>query len=286
MKSSILDCIGNTPLVKLNSINNINVYAKLEYLNPFGSIKDRAAKQIIEDAQNERKLTPKSKILEATSGNMGIALSAIANLKNIECTIIMPENMSEKRKKLISTYNAKLILTPAIEGIQGAINLAQKIIRTDKEYFYVNQFENFSSIKAHMKTTAPEIEQSLADKIDMIIAGIGTGGTISGLAQYFKNMKSSIKIIGVLPDDNPHNIPGIGAGFIPPLLKSELLDAIFYTSDAKAHKECGNLLIHEGIFAGPSSGAVFSACKHIAKSNKYNVQNIVMIFADSGERYI
>ncbi len=286
MRTNILDCIGNTPLIKLNSINDINIYAKLEYLNPFGSIKDRAAKQILEDAQNEQKLNAENKIIEATSGNMGIALSAIANYKKIACTIIMPENMSEKRKKLISGYNAKLILTPAAEGMIGAVALAEKINNTDKNYFYVNQFENISSIKAHMKTTAPEIECALGNNVDMIIAGIGSGGTITGLAQYFKNIKPSIKIIGVLPKSNPHNISGIGAGFVPPLLKTELLDEIFYASDEEAYTECRNLFIHEGIFAGPSSGAVFCACKHIVQSDKYKVKNAVMIFADSGERYI
>lgn len=283
---SIIDTIGNTPIIELKNIekgSGNTIYAKLEQFNPFGSIKDRAAKQIIEDAENSGELYHEKSIVEATSGNMGIALSALSLIKGYKCTIVMPENASLYRKKIIKLYGANLILTPAGEGMRGSIAEAERISKFGN-FFYTNQFSNQSCLNAHKNATAPELYSQLNGNIDYIIAGIGSGGTISGIGEYLKTIKPSIRIIGVLPDTVPHGITGLGAGFTPPILNQSVIDEILYVETSKASSACLDLLRKEGLFAGISSGAALSAAIEISRLEKN--KNIVIIFPDGGERYI
>ena len=281
----ITDFIGNTPIVRLNGFEKANkikanIYAKLEYLNPFGSIKDRAAYRIICDAEREGLLNKNMEIIEASSGNMGIAVAAISSLKGYKCTIIMPQNMSEKRKQLIRSYGADLILTKAEDGISGSVNMLENL--KTKYSFFTRQFDNYSNLRAHYYSTAPEIEKSLRGKVDMIICGIGSGGTASGLNSYFKNTE----IRGVLPLSQNDNIAGIGAGFIPKILDKSIYDNALLVSSLDAERERDELIKTDGIFVGYSSGAVLSAVNQLCKTQEYINKNIVLIFADSGERYL
>ena len=285
MKDSILSQIGNTPIIEFIPNGKNRVFAKLEYFNPFGSIKDRAAYQIITDATKNGTVHHKKDIVEATSGNMGIALSAISNIIGLSCTIIMPENMSESRKRIIKAYGAKLILTPQEKGIIGAIELA-KSIAEESDAFYVDQFNNPSSIIAHLEGTAPEIYNHMGQNCDIIILGVGSGGTISGIGQYFKTKSPNTQIIGVLPSIYPHKIQGIGAGFTPKILNKSVIDTIITVSDQEAFAGQNELVRAHGIFAGISSGAVFSAYKKLETNSNLLNKRILLIFPDSGERYI
>ena len=283
---SIFDTIGNTPIIRLKNIEketeNI-LYAKLEQFNPYGSIKDRAAKQIIEDAEKTGLLKSGGKIIEATSGNMGIALSAIAHAKGYKCSIVMPENTSSYRKKIIRLYGSELILTPAYDKMLGAIRKAE-LISQSEDVYYTNQFCNRSCVDAHKNGTAPEIYNQLEGNVDYIIAGIGSGGTISGIGEYFKTVNPSVHIVGVLPDNNSHGITGIGAGFEPPILNKSVIDEIVYVETLCATNACYDLLEREGLFTGISSGAALAVAIKISQQVKN--KNIVIIFPDGGERYI
>ncbi len=274
-------------LNKFEKINGIhaNIYAKLEKYNPFGSIKDRAAIKIINSAEMHHQISKNSCIIEATSGNMGIALAGICQIKNYACKIVMPENMSDMRKKLIRSLGAELILTPSEFSMSGAIHEVKKIITKSSNVYYTNQFNNFSSVEAHIETTATEIYQELHGKIDVIISGIGTGATITGISKFLKNRNNSTEIIGVLPSNNPHKIQGIGAGFAPPLLNYSLIDKIIKVYDEEAFYEKNKIYETEGLGVGISSGAVIAALKKLLKTNNYIDKNIVMIFADGDDRY-
>lgn len=287
MSKTILEIIGNTPIVSLKNIESYfstktQIFAKLEYFNPFGSIKDRAALQIL----NEAAINSNTRIVEATSGNMGIALSAISKIRGHKATIVMPENASESRKKIISSYGAELILTPSELGMSGAIEKVNEILTNEKNIFFTNQFDNPSSVKAHYQTTAPEIYNQTQRKVDAIICGIGSGGTIMGLYNYFKNISPNTKIIGVLPKRFPHKIQGIGAGFTPEILDLELIDRVVYVEDEQAFAYQQIILNKEGIMAGISSGAVLAAAIELSKRRKFHNKRVVLIFPDSGERYI
>lgn len=262
-----------------------NVYAKIEYGNPFGSIKDRVALQIIEEAERNGYINCDSHIIEATSGNMGIALAAICEIKGYPCTIIMPENMSQKRKEIIKNYGANLILAPKENGMNGSINLVQDIISENREYYYTNQFNNIAAINSHILFTAPEIYNQLNGDIDIIIAGIGTAATIMGLALYFKQHNSSIKIIGILPSNYPHKIQGIGAGFEPPMLNRDLIDDVICVDDFEAFEEQMKIYKNDKIAVGISSGAVISGLKKYVMCNDCSKKNIVLIFPDGLDRY-
>ena len=282
--------IGNTSLVRLKEFeknNNIKakIYAKLEYENPFGSIKDRAALQIINNAEKNNHLSIYTTIIEATSGNMGIALSGIGKAKGYKVNIVMPENMSDARKKLIQDFGAELILTPSKLGMKGAIDTVHELLTNRNDIYYTNQFNNYASIEAHKYGTAPEIFYKLDAKVDVIIAGIGTGATIMGIAEYFRNTKSSTEIIGVLPSSHPHQIQGIGAGIDLPLINCDYINRIIKVADEEAFEEKAKILKSENLFIGISSGAVIAGCKKLLKSPQYNNKTIVLIFADSGERY-
>ena len=278
--------IGKTPIIRLKNFektNNLctNIYAKLEYLNPFGSIKDRAALKIIEEA----KLNSNSCILEATSGNMGISLAAICRIKGYPCKIIMPENMSSKRRELIEKYDAELILTPKNLGMSGSIKVANELISKNPHYYYSDQFHNYASVIAHQNHTAPEIDNQLKGRVDVIIAGIGTGATIRGVYEYFKIKNNKVEIIGILPSDSPHNIQGIGAGFTPPLLCNNCVNHIIKVTDREAFREKQLILQSDNLYVGISSGAVIAGVKKLLKKKTYKDKNIVLIFADGGDRY-
>ncbi|MGM9631543.1 MAG: cysteine synthase A [Eubacteriales bacterium] len=297
---NILTLIGNTPLVRLEKTekklqNKVKIFAKLEFTNPFGSIKDRSAKQIIFDAEEQGILSKKSTVIEASSGNMGVALAGISAYLGYGCTVIMPQNMAENKKRLIQSYGANLLLTDKELGMSGAVKKAEEISRNELNIYYPRQFENYSSVKAHKNTTAKEIFEQTDKKVDIVIAGIGTGGTISGIGQFLKNQDKNIKIIGVEPALSPfisqnrtgkHKIEGIGAGFLPKILDLSVIDEILTATDEESFAFCDYLAKKEGIFAGFSSGAVFSACMKIAQKDENEGKNIVLIFADSGERYI
>ena len=282
--------IGNTQLVRLINYEKKNsikakLYGKLEFQNPFGSIKDRAAFEIINEAEKEGLLSNNSCIIEATSGNMGIALAGICQVKGYKCKIIMPENMSKQRKALIQKNGAELILTPAYLGMQGSIDKAQEIMNNTTNIYYPDQFNNYASIKAHLNYTSPEIFKQTDGRIDIIIAGIGTGATISGLGTYFKSIDPSIKIIGVLPAKHPHKIQGIGAGFEPPLLNRKVLDQIVTVDDRDAFHEADQIYKTDKLKIGISSGAVIAGMKQYIYTNNRNDENIVLIFADGSDRY-
>lgn len=297
---NILASIGNTPLVRLEKTekklqNRVKIFAKLEFTNPFGSIKDRSAKQIIFDAEEQGGLSKKSTVIEASSGNMGVALAGICAYLGYSCTVIMPQNMAENKKRLIRSYGANLLLTDKELGMSGAVKKAEEISKNELNIYYPKQFENYSSVKAHKNTTAKEIFEQTDKKVDIVIAGIGTGGTISGIGAFLKNQNKNIEIIGVEPALSPfisqnrtgkHKIEGIGAGFLPKILDLSVIDEILTSTDEESFAFCDYLAKKEGIFAGFSSGAVFSACLKIAQKKENEGKNIVLIFADSGERYI
>ena len=283
--------IGHTSLIRLKKFEKINnlkakIYAKLEYENPFGSIKDRAALQIIHNAEKDNYLRENSTVIEATSGNMGIALAGICKIKGYKTKIVMPENMSNTRKQLIKDFGAELVLTPAKLGMNGAMEIVHKLISNFEDIYYTHQFNNHAGIEAHKYNTAPEISQQLEHKVDAIIAGIGTGATIMGIAEHFKVTNQSTEIIGVSPSTYPHQIQGIGAGINLPLLNLDYINSIIKVTDEEAFVEQENILKAENLFIGISSGAVLAGCRKLLKSPRYNNKNIVLIFADSGERYI
>lgn len=295
---NIFDTVGNTPLIRLvgfekNHGVSAHLFAKLEYFNPFGSIKDRAAMQILCDAQSTGSLRDGMTVLEATSGNMGIALSAMARLMGYKVKIIMPENTTEQRKKIIVSLGAELVLTDKNMGMAGAVKLAEQLSYDENKYFYARQFENRSSVVAHRESTAPEIEESLEGDADVVICGIGSGGTAMGLAEYFVGRKT--KIYGVEPSMSPfltsgragaHKIQGIGAGFLPKIFDNSLMGGIIAVNDDSAFERCKEVLASDGVYAGLSSGAVLEACLKLCEDKPMENKNIVLIFADSGERYL
>lgn len=291
MENNILNMIGNTPLIRLNSLEeryyiNARLFAKLEFLNPFGSIKDRAALQIINDSEANGLLHKGVVLIEATSGNLGVSLSAISAIRGYKAIMVMPEGSSDKKISLMREFGAKTILTPKNKGMCGAIEKAREMARCFRNSYYTDQFNNISSITAHKTTTAPEIQRQVAGQIDYVIAGIGSGGTVTGIGEYFKSFNKEVKIVGVLPKAYPHDIQGIGAGFEPNILNKSVIDEIIHVKDEEAKQFCTELSLSEGIFAGISSGAVLVAAKRIANRVSAKGKSIVMIFADSGERYI
>lgn len=290
MIESILDLVGNTPLFH---IKNTNIYAKLECFNPTGSIKDRAAKQMILDAISTGEITPNSVIVEPTSGNTGIGLSAIGSALGHRVIIVMPDSMSEERRKMIKTYGAELVLTDGNKGMKGAISKAKEIADLYPHAFIPHQFENSSNPMAHYKTTGPEIWNQMEGQVDILISGIGTGGTIMGTGKYLKEKNPNLKIIGVEPASSPmiskgisgpHHIEGIGAGFIPSILDPSFLDDIITVTDEDAIFASREFVQEKGICVGISSGAVLSAAQRVTK--QYSNKNIVVILPDSGDRYL
>ncbi|MDE6661626.1 MAG: cysteine synthase A [Anaeroplasmataceae bacterium] len=290
MVKSMLDLVGNTPLY---NIKDTNIYAKLECFNPTGSIKDRAAKQMILAAIENGTLKKDSVIIEPTSGNTGIGLAAMGRALGYKVIIVMPDSMSEERRKLLKAYGAELVLTEGTKGMKGAIQKALDLSKAYPNAFIPSQFENPNNPMAHYLTTGPELWEQMEKRIDILIAGIGTGGTIMGTGKYLKEKNPNLKIIGVEPASSPvisknikgkHHIEGIGAGFIPKILDTSFLDEIILVSDGDALKASKEFVLKEGIFVGISSGAALQAAYLISQRNKK--KRIGVILPDSGDRYL
>ncbi|MBO6280499.1 MAG: cysteine synthase A [Bacilli bacterium] len=294
------ELVGNTPLIELQHIEkeydlNCHLYAKVELFNPAGSVKDRIALAMIEDAEEKGLLTDDSVIIEPTSGNTGIGIASIAAMKGYRCILTMPETMSIERRKLLKAYGAEIVLTEGPLGMKGAINKAKELSKEIPHSIILGQFENPANPRAHYQTTGPEIFDDLNGKVDYLVAGIGTGGTISGTGQYLKERIEGIKVVGVEPSSSavisgekpgPHKIQGIGAGFIPDTLDLEVLDEIIPISNEDAF-EYGRLVSHlEGFLVGISSGAALAGAIKIAKNINESDKNVVVIFPDSGDRYL
>ncbi len=295
--NSIINLIGNTPLVKINKLvpENVIALAKLEYFNPMSSVKDRIAIAMIEKAEKELKLKKGTIIIEPTSGNTGIGLAFVAAVKGYRLILTMPETMSVEKQKLLTLLGAEIVLTPGTEGMKGAINKAEELAKKYKNSFIPQQFENPANPEIHINTTAKEIWKDTEGKLDIFIAGIGTGGTITGVGKALKKRKKNIKIIGVEPDASAvlsggtpgsHKIQGIGAGFIPDVLDTKILDEVIRVKDNDALKTASRLAKEEGLFAGISSGAAMWATMKAAQRKENNNKIIVTILPDTGERYL
>lgn len=296
----ITDLIGGTPLLKLNSYSiqkelDATIFAKLEYFNPAGSVKDRIAKAMLEDAEEKGLLKPDTIIIEPTSGNTGIGLAAVAASKGYKIILTMPETMSIERRNLLKAYGAQLVLTEGAKGMKGAIERANELAEENPNSFIPSQFTNEANPAVHFKTTGPEIWLDTDGKVDILVAGVGTGGTISGAGAYLKAQNPNIKVIAVEPVGSPilskgiagpHKIQGIGAGFVPEILNTEIYDEVFAVENEDAF-ETGRLLAQkEGLLVGISSGAAVFAAADIAKRPENKEKIIVVILPDTGERYL
>ena len=297
---SALELVGNTPLLEINNFkkeNNLdaNIFAKLEYFNPAGSVKDRIAKAIIEDAENAGKLKNGSVIIEPTSGNTGIGLASVAAVKGYRIIIVMPDTMSVERRNLMKAYGAELVLTEGAKGMKGAIAKAEELSREIPNSFIAGQFTNHVNPKTHFATTGPEIWNDLDGKVDVFIAGVGTGGTVSGTGKYLKSKNPDIKIVAVEPETSPvlskgvagaHKIQGIGAGFVPDTLDTDIYDEVIAVPNEEAFATGKAFPKQEGVLVGISSGAALWAAKELAKRPENKGKNIVVLLPDSGDRYL
>ncbi len=297
---NILEVIGGTPLIKLPRLSarlglKSNLYVKHEGICPGGSIKDRTAKTIIEEAEKRGELKEGATIIEPTSGNTGIGIAMISAVKGYQAIIVMPDTMSPERQHLMEAYGAKVIRTDGSLGMQGSIDEANRLREKIPDSFILGQFENPDNALAHIRSTGPEIFEDTDGQVDIVVAGIGTGGTISGVGEYLKSVKPDVRIIGVEPESSPvltegrsgkHKIQGIGAGFVPKVLNREVIDEVMTVSDEDAIMHARMLARLEGILVGISSGAALSAAIKVARDEKNEGKNIVVILPDSGERYM
>ena len=298
--NNITELIGNTPLVRLNRVAQqegalAEILLKLEFYNPAGSVKDRIGLSMIEAAEAAGKIGPDTIILEPTSGNTGIGLAFVAAAKGYKCVLVMPDTMSGERRKLLKAYGAELVLTPGAEGMRGAINKANELAASDPRYFIPQQFENPANPAVHRRTTAEEIWNDTDGQVDILISGIGTGGTITGVAEVIKARNPNFKAIAVEPADSPvlsggkpgpHKIQGIGAGFVPAILNTGVIDEIIQVTNDDAFATARRVDREEGILVGISSGAAIWAALQVARRPENAGKRIVVIIASNGERYL
>ena len=297
---SASELIGKTPLLELTKIEKndnleARLLAKLEYFNPAGSVKDRIAFEMIEDAEEKGLLKKDSVIIEPTSGNTGIGLAAVAAAKGYEITIVMPETMSVERRKLMKAYGANLVLTEGSKGMKGAIAKAQELAESTPNSFIPGQFVNPANPSAHRKTTGPEIWEDTDGKVDIFVAGVGTGGTITGVGEYLKGKNPGVKVVAVEPATSAvlstgvagaHKIQGIGAGFVPDVLNTKVYDEIIPVSNEAAYEYARRMGKEEGVLVGISSGAALSAAVQLAKRPENKGKTIVVLLPDTGDRYL
>ena len=296
--NNVLSTIGKTPLVRLNRITEgvkAVVVGKLESRNPGGSIKDRICLNMILEAERQGLINEDTTIIEPTSGNTGIGLAIVAAVRGYHLILVMPETMSVERRSLLKFYGAELVLTPGNEGMNGAVRKAQEIAASTKNSFIPQQFKNPANPRIHRETTAVEIWEDTEGEVDIVVGGVGTGGTVTGIGEYIKPLKPNLKIVAVEPASSPvlsggqpgrHKIQGIGAGFVPDVFRREMVDEIFQVSDDNAIKTSRRLAREEGLLVGISSGAACYAALEIAKRPENEGKLIVVIFPDTGERYI
>ncbi|MBO7081250.1 MAG: cysteine synthase A [Neisseriaceae bacterium] len=296
--NSITDLIGKTPLLKLNRLppQNAEILVKLEFFNPANSVKDRVAAAMIDTAEKDGRIKPNTVLVEPTSGNTGIGLAMVCAAKGYSLIIVMPDSMSRERKMLVRALGAELILTPAADGMAGAVAKAQELVQNNPDtHIILQQFENPANPAAHRKTTAEEIWADTNGKIDIFVAGVGTGGTITGVGEVLKQYNPNIKIVAVEPAGSPvlstgvkgkHAIQGIGAGFIPPILNRQIIDEIITVSDENAFATARNLAKQEGVLAGISSGAAVWASLQLARQPENAGKRIVTLLPSCGERYL
>ncbi len=298
--NGITELIGKTPLLKLNNLEkelslSANLYAKLEYFNPAGSVKDRVALYMIEDAEKSGKITKGATIIEPTSGNTGIGIAMVSASKGYKAVIVMPDSMSVERIKIIRGYGAEVVLTKGALGMKGAIEKANEIQKNTPNSIILGQFSNPVNPLAHYYTTGKEIYSDMNGKIDIFVAGIGTGGTISGIGRYLKEQNKNVKVIGVEPESSPlitkgvsgtHKIQGIGANFIPTILNPSVIDSLMVVSDEGALNASRLIAKKEGVLVGISSGASLSVAMKLAKLKENDGKNIVCLLPDTGERYL
>lgn len=295
---SVSELIGNTPLVRLRRISEESgstVVAKLEFANPGGSVKDRIGLAMIEAAEREGRIGPDTVILEPTSGNTGVALALVCAARGYKCALVMPDSMSKERRVLLHAYGADLVLTPGIEGMPGAIRRAEEMAAADERYFIPQQFENPANPEVHRRTTAEEIWRDTDGEVDVVVAGIGTGGTITGVGEALKERKPEIRCVGIEPDGSPvlsggergpHAIQGIGAGFVPKVLNTEIYDEVVRVTNENAFVSARRIASEEGILVGISSGAAIWAAEQVAKRAESKGKLIVVIVPSNGERYL
>lgn len=298
---SAAELIGKTPLLKLNGytkkagVTNANIFAKLEYLNPAGSVKDRIALAMINDAEKKGLLKPGATIIEPTSGNTGIGIASVAVAKGYRAILTLPDTMSVERRNLLKAYGAELVLTEGAKGMKGAIAKAEELNKEIEGSIILGQFDNPANPAAHKATTGPEIWEQLDGKVDIFVAGVGTGGTITGIGEYLKSQNPDVKIVAVEPATSPvlskgtagaHKIQGIGAGFVPKVLDTEVYDEILPIENDDAFEEGRAFAVSEGILVGISSGAALKAATILANRPENKGKNIVALLPDSGDRYL